>query len=73
MEEQIERSKKHNVFIIYVLSFIYALHSALPAYINSSFLNKFINEDWVGIVYTVSAILTLVTFITIPLILRKYG
>ena len=44
---------------MYILSFIFTLHIALSAYINSTFLTGIIKETFVGILYTVSSLVTL--------------
>lgn len=65
--------KKSTLFVLYVLGFIFAFTSSIPAYINSSFLKSLTNERAVGILYIVGSILTLTTLIYIPIILKRYG
>ena len=62
-----------NLFFVYLFGFFFAFHTALPTYINSSFLNVFISEKLLGIVYTIASILTILIFISAPYILRKFG
>lgn len=68
-----EEKRQSNVFAIYLLGFLFTLHAALPSYINSTFLSHFTTERFVGILYTVSAFLTIISFIFVPRILRKFG
>ena len=65
--------KKRSLFSVYLLGFLFALYWALPTYINSSFLNVFISERQVGLVYMVAAIFTILCFLILPFILRRFG
>ena len=58
---------------IYIINFLVAFSIAIPAYINSTFLKEYTTEKFVGIIYTVGSFLTLLAFIYIPKILRKFG
>ncbi|MFC1802146.1 MFS transporter [Patescibacteria group bacterium] len=66
--------KKNNILkVIYFTGFLIALQSALPAYINSTFLNLFIPEKFVGLLYTLGSILTIVILIYASELLTKFG
>ncbi len=54
-------------------SFLFALQSALVAYINSTFLSQFISERFVGFVFTGGALLTLVSLVFMPRLIRIFG
>jgi len=58
---------------IYILSFLFTLHISLSAYINSTFLSGIINEKYVGILYTISSISTLILLSKSVNILRYFG
>jgi len=58
---------------LYIFSFIFSLHIALSAYINSTFLAQFVSEKYVGLVYTVSSLLTLILLLRSSRILRNFG
>lgn len=58
---------------MYVLSFLFTLHIALSAYVNSTFLSGIISEKYVGILYTVSSILTLILLSKSTNILKSFG
>ena len=72
MEKQLE-TKSSGAFVIYVLGFLFALHATLPIYINSSFLSSISIEKFVGIIYSVGSIATILCFFAVPSILRKFG
>lgn len=72
MENRLE-AKSTRAFVIYILGFLFALHVTLPIYINSSFLLKLSSEQFVGIIYSIGSILTILSFIIIPVVLRRYG
>jgi len=59
--------------VVYILGFLFTLHSVLPTYINSTFLSKYTTEELVGFIYTISSIITIIAFFSINKILRKYG
>lgn len=61
------------LFVLYIVGFLFALRSALPSYINSSFLNEVTPERFVGSIYTICSIVTLILFIFITRLLKKFG
>jgi MFS family permease len=65
--------RKSTLFVLYILGFIFAFSSAIPAYINSSFLKSITNEQIVGVIYSIGSILSLITLVSIPKFLKKYG
>jgi predicted MFS family arabinose efflux permease len=56
-----------------VIGFFYGLHSALPNYFNSSFLETFTDEKMVSVIYLIISALTILGFLSIHSILRKLG
>ncbi len=65
--------KKLNRKIIYLAGFLFSLPLALTSYINSSFLELYINEYYVSIVYAFSSILSIWGFFEIPRVLTRLG
>ena len=65
--------RRSSLVTLYIIGFIFALRSALPSYINSSFLSKITAENLVGIIYAVVAILTIAGFFAMPWILSRFG
>ncbi|MCX6755675.1 MAG: MFS transporter [Candidatus Nomurabacteria bacterium] len=65
----IEKKRK----TIYLTGFLFAINIALTSYISSSFLESFINVDYIGIVYTISAIITIIGLFMMPRLMSKYG
>lgn len=72
MEGQTLRNKS-TLFILYIVGFLFAFTSSIPAYVNSSFLKNLTNEQFVGFFYTSGSILSLIALILLPKILKKYG
>lgn len=66
------KSKKH-LIILFIVAFIASIQTALPAYINSSFLAKFIDNEFVGLIYSAQAILTILMMFVVPKIISKLG
>jgi len=58
---------------MYTLSFIFSLHIALSAYINSTFLSNIISEKYVGLLYTVASLITLILLSRSANILKYFG
>jgi len=73
MEINLSSFKKPTLLVLYALIFVFALTSAIPAYVNSSFLKSLTNEQLVGVFYTMASILAFASLIFIPKILQKYG
>ena len=73
MQSDSSAFRKSTLFILYILGFIFAFTSALPAYINSSFLGSLTSEQAIGIFYTIGSIFSLTILILLPKILKKYG
>jgi MFS family permease len=65
--------RKSTLFTLYILGFIFAFSSAIPAYTNSSFLKSITNEKIVGVIYSVGSILSLIALVSIPKFLKKFG
>jgi MFS family permease len=58
---------------VYLLGFIFALHTALPAYISSEFLSSFTGNKLVGVIFAISSIATIFAFSKIGKFLQTYG
>ncbi|MFA6386552.1 MAG: MFS transporter [Candidatus Paceibacterota bacterium] len=58
---------------MYVLSFLFSLHIALSAYVNSTFLLKIISEKYVGILYTIASLVTLILLTKSVNLLKHFG
>lgn len=58
---------------MYILSFLFTLHIALSAYVNSIFLSNYISEKYVGILYTISSVTTLILLLKSSNILKSFG
>jgi MFS family permease len=65
--------KSYNVFTVSILGFLFTLHAVLPAYISSTYLAKFTGEEYVGLVYSVSAVLAIISFFTLYRVLNRIG
>ena len=73
MKINLSEFRKSKLFILYILGFIFAYTSAIPAYVNSSFLESITNEKSVGVIYSIGSILSLVALISIPKFLKRFG
>lgn len=50
-----------------------AAYSSLPAYINSSFLKKFISEEGIGYLYAVTSVITIILMIATPWLIKRFS
>ena len=64
---------KYNRKIIYLVGFLFSIPVALTSYINSSFLENYINTYYVGIIYIVASTLTIIGMLKMPKILTRLG
>lgn len=64
---------KAKITALYLVAFFLNLHIALPTYINSTFLNEFVPERFIGLIYTLSSLISILIFIFIPTILTRFG
>lgn len=67
-------SKKILFLLVYLTSFLYSFHYALPLYIESSFITQFLpTEEMVGIVFSVAALFSAILTFLYPRILKRWG
>lgn len=64
---------KRHLIPIYVASLLLIFHAFIVAYINSSFLEQFIETTAVGTIYTVGSALSILIFLFISKVLHKVG
>jgi MFS family permease len=64
---------KSSIYLIYLLGFLFAFRDAVPTYVNSTFLTSFSSENYVGLIYSFASIISIICFLIIPSILKKYG
>ncbi len=65
--------RKSTLFTLYVLSFVFAFTSSIPAYINSSFIKSLTSEQAVGVFFALNAIFSLFALLFVPKLLKKFG
>ena len=68
-----QQNNKIYFLVVYFISFLITYHSALPLYINSSFLGTLLPESAIGFVYALSALLIIILLIIFPKILARFG
>lgn len=59
--------------IIYLAGFLFSLPIALASYINSSFISNFVSEKFVGIIYILGSIGSILTLLLAPRVFKKIG
>ena len=64
---------KHNRKLIYLAGFLFAIPIALASYINSSFLEIYVGKNYVGIIYIIASIVTILGLLKMPKILTRLG
>lgn len=68
------KSKKFNVLTyIYLATLFLSFHYYLTTYINSSFLQQFVGDKNVGLIYTISGALSIFFFLLSSRVLEKFG
>lgn len=67
-------SKKILFLLVYLVSFLYSFHYALPLYIESSFIAQFLpTEEVVGLVFSLAALLSAIITFLYPRVLKRWG
>lgn len=67
-------AKKSMLLLIYLASFLYSFHYALPLYVESSFIAQFLStEEMIGVIFSISAIITVISTFFFPRVLRRFG
>jgi len=64
---------RHNRKIIYLAGFLFSIPIALASYINSSFLEIYTGKNYIGIVYVIASIMTILGLLKMPKILTRLG
>src|SRR3989344_2858619 len=64
---------RHNRKIIYIVGFLISIPVALTSYINSSILEIYVNKYYLGIIYVIASIVTIVGMLQMPKILTRLG
>jgi MFS family permease len=70
---QTSNLRRTSLVTLYIIGFIFALRSALPSYINSSFLSQITTENLVGVIYAIVSVLTIAGFFAMPWVLSRLG
>lgn len=71
----IERSGKPSIrfWLVYVLAIVFNFHTLLTAYSSSTYLERFITPEAVGLLYSIGALGSMLLFILLPYLLRRIG
>ncbi|KKQ87653.1 MAG: Permeases of the major facilitator superfamily [Parcubacteria group bacterium GW2011_GWF2_38_8] len=64
---------KHNRKIIYLAGFLFSVSIALTSYINSSFLEIYAGKNYIGIIYVIASVITILGLLRMPKILTRIG
>jgi MFS family permease len=64
---------KKSRIIIYLLGFLFSIPLALTSYINSSFLEEYISENYIGFIYIIASLITVWSLSKAPEFLSKVG
>lgn len=67
------RKPKSNLAILYLMAFFLALAGALPAYIQSSFIESYVGVSAVNWFFIAANLVSLFAILFFPLIIKKYG
>lgn len=65
--------KDHSLFTLYIIGFLFSLHTALIVYSNSSFLHQFIPESYTGLLYSAGSMVSILGLIIIPKTIARFG
>lgn len=63
----------HSITAIYLVALFYAFHYALPLYSESSYLESIVPLSWVGVIYSIAAVISFGFTIKIGTFLNKWS
>lgn len=64
---------RHNRQIIYITGFLLSMPIALTSYINSSILEIYVDKYYLGIIYVIASVITILGMLEMPRILTRLG
>ncbi|HPI24401.1 MAG TPA: MFS transporter [Candidatus Paceibacterota bacterium] len=67
------RSQKTLILFTYLCGLTMTFSSAFPGYINSTFLENFVGEKWVGLIFAIGALLSVILMSQISKLIKAYG
>ncbi len=73
LKEKTKKQKKDGLKIIYLLGFLLAISTALPSYVESSYINQFVNIRWVSICFIIANFVTFFAIIFFPRLIKKFS
>lgn len=65
--------RKRNFGALYIATTLMGLHWSVVIYINSSYLEQYVHESVVGVLYTASSAITILVFLFISRVLKRVG
>ncbi|MCX6716984.1 MAG: MFS transporter [Candidatus Taylorbacteria bacterium] len=70
---KVQGTHNHALYTMYLLGFLFSLHSAIPSYVDSSFLSIFGNTFQVSAVFALTSVSSIVGFLASFPLVKKYG
>jgi len=70
-KETAKFSKQTSLNILYFLGLVLAISSALPAYVQSNFLNKFISLEVLSLFFVIANAITVLCIVSFPKLIKK--
>ena len=64
---------KKNRTVIFLVGFLFTIPLAITSYVNSSFLETYLNKYYIGVVYIVASIIAIIGLLEMPRILNRLG
>jgi len=73
--ETLERTKPNSIRyqFVYLLAIIFTFHSLIVAFSSSTYLEQFIDTKYIGMLYFVGSFFSIVFFLILTPLLRKFG
>ena len=67
------RSQKTLILFTYLCGLTMTFSFAFPGYVNSTFLKNFVGEKWVGFIFAIGALLSVILMSQISKLIKAYG
>lgn len=74
MEHNIQKlSGEHTFGVLFLANFIISFHLFFVIYMNSSFIGTFVEKEFIGLIYIIGSILSIISLLFVSRLLSKFG
>lgn len=68
-----DKDKPITFFFVYLISVVFTFQSLVTSYSSSAYLENFIEVKYIGLLYSIGAVISIILSLTLPYFLRRFG